>query len=86
LFGGRGAVGDDPTIGTVEPALEKPAEPLDWETVGDSGRGLDDALDVELREVDMAERRFIQEGLVRSVRRGPKSGATPSLPGVELRS
>jgi hypothetical protein len=84
LLGGRGVVGCTPTIGTVEPVFEKAAEPLEWETVGDSGRGLPSGL--ELCDPDMAERRFIHEGRDLRVNRGPKSAGTPSLPGVMLRS
>lgn len=70
-------------MGTVEPALENAAEALDGERVGDSGRGLEGVLELE----DMADRRFIQDGRVRRLKRGPRSEAMPpSLPGVVLRS
>lgn len=84
LFGGRGAAGDEPTMGTVDPVLEKAAEALEGRRVGDSGRGLEGVLEV----VDMADRRFIQEGRVRRLRRGTKVSpcVPPSLPGVVLRS
>lgn len=77
-------------MGTVEPVFEKAAEAFEGRRVGDSGRGLDGALEV----LDMADRRFIQEGRVRRFRFvlvETKASvvllyAPPSLPGVVLRS
>lgn len=70
LFGGKGvAACVEPTIGTVEPVLEKAAEAFEGERTGDSGRGLEGELEV----FDMAERRFIQEGRVRRLNRGTKA-------------
>lgn len=93
LFGGlEAAACDEPTIGTVEPVFEKAAEAFEGRRVGDSGCGLDGALEV----LDMADRRFIQEGRVRRFRFRfalveTKASvvllyAPPSLPGVVLRS
>lgn len=78
-------------MGTVEPVFEKAAEEFEGRRVGDSGRGLEGVLEA----LDMADRRFIQEGRVFrfDLVVGTKASlvlvllyAPPSLPGVILRS
>jgi hypothetical protein len=59
LFGGSGECDLGPVMGTVEPSWEKAMEPLEHDTDGDSGAGLEFLLDC--CEVDMVERRFIHD-------------------------
>jgi hypothetical protein len=61
LFGGNGEWDRGPAIGADEPSSEKAMEPLEHDTDGDSGAGLGFLLDC--CELDMVERRFIQDRL-----------------------
>jgi hypothetical protein len=61
LFGGNGECDRGPVMGTVEPLWEKATEPLEHDTEGDSGAGLEFRLDC--CELDMVERRFIHDRL-----------------------
>lgn len=61
LFGGSGEGERLPTMGAVEPSLEKAMEPFEYEREGDCGVGL--GFRLESCEFEMADKRLIHEGL-----------------------
>jgi hypothetical protein len=83
LFGGNGEGERLPIMGAVEPSCENAIDPLEHDTEGDSGRGLEFLL--EVCELEMVDRRLIQEGLLveTCAARSISSKASMSLWGVK---
>jgi hypothetical protein len=66
-------------MGAVEPSWENAMEPLEHDTEGDSGPGLEFLL--EFCDVEMVDRRFIQD-VFRAGKCNGVSGSSTSLSGV----
>jgi hypothetical protein len=78
LFGGNGGGGCSPIMGAVEPSWEKAIEPLEQDTDGDSGPGL--VFLLEGCELEMADRRLIQEARRDEVRAAGSSSSVSFSP------